>query len=156
MNSYVIWYPGKEKQVTSSIRQLRDLPEGTHIEADNGFDSWPIPIKDGRPVLKQRSVHKVRPIGARREGMERKPVKSSNIKSLGHEGNVLEVEFLSGGIYQYEGVSTEEYEEMCKAESCGSHFHKNIKPKYAGVKQEPEKEEGHDGDKDFDVNLQAL
>ncbi len=38
--------------------------------------------------------------------MDRKPVRSSNIRSVGYEveTQVLELEFHSGGIYRYPGV----------------------------------------------------
>jgi hypothetical protein len=58
--------------------------------------------------------------------MERKSVTSSNIKSIGHEGNILEVEFKNGKLYQYKGVSAEEHAAIHKAESIGSHIHKHI------------------------------
>lgn len=69
--------------------------------------------------------------------MERTPVASSNIASVGHdpETNTLEVEFKNGGVYQYEGVSADEHGALASADSIGSHFHKNIKSRYQGVKQ---------------------
>ena len=59
--------------------------------------------------------------------MIRNEVKSSSIKSIGHEGNKLHVEFNSGKVFEYEGVTPEQYGEMMGAKSVGSHFAKNIR-----------------------------
>ena len=62
--------------------------------------------------------------------MERVNVSSSNITSVGFEGNILEIEFHGGEIYQYAGVSEAVYHELISAGSVGSYFHANIKDKY--------------------------
>jgi hypothetical protein len=61
--------------------------------------------------------------------MERQRVVSGNIKSAGYDidGKTLEIEFLSGGIYQYYNVPAEIYKELLRAQSCGKYFHRNIK-----------------------------
>ena len=61
--------------------------------------------------------------------MKRAPVQSSNIASVGYDPatSTLEIEFHSGGVYQYLGVSREVYEGLMKAASKGSYFHHNIK-----------------------------
>lgn len=60
--------------------------------------------------------------------MQRQPVTSSNIKSVGLEGNTLEVEFSNGGVYQYTGeTAAAHHAAMLKAESIGSYFAKNIR-----------------------------
>lgn len=63
--------------------------------------------------------------------MERKLVRSSNIKSIGYdeETKTLEVEFTNGGIYQYKEVPKEIYEGFSKTESIGSYFAKSVKAK---------------------------
>ena len=68
--------------------------------------------------------------------MERTPVKSSNIASIGYDVNTstMEVEFRNGGIYQYPGVTTIQRDQMLKAPSIGTHFHKFIRPKFKAVK----------------------
>jgi DNA polymerase-3 subunit epsilon len=64
--------------------------------------------------------------------IKRKPVQSSNLKSVGYLEGVLEVEFVNGGIYQYDKVSAELYDELITAKSIGSLFHeKFVKTKYA-------------------------
>jgi len=66
--------------------------------------------------------------------MDRYPVQSSSIKSVGFEmtypaqlQGTLEVELKSGGIYQYEPVDKITYEQLIKAESIGKFFAYNIK-----------------------------
>jgi len=64
--------------------------------------------------------------------MDRQIVESSNLKSVGYDqsSNILEIEFLSGGIYQYFKVPSQIYLALMKATSKGSYFHKNIKEQY--------------------------
>jgi len=61
--------------------------------------------------------------------MERHPVQSSNIVSIGYDigSETLEVEFKDGGIYQYIGVPHHLYEQFSAAPSIGQFFHYNIK-----------------------------
>jgi hypothetical protein len=61
--------------------------------------------------------------------MQRTQVQSSNIKSIGHDRKTkqLHVEFNSGKVYCYEGVTDEEHKALMGASSKGSHFHKHIK-----------------------------
>jgi hypothetical protein len=64
--------------------------------------------------------------------MNRTPVSSSNVASVGYEPEtlVLEVEFLHGGVYQYSGVPQEEYEALISASSVGGYLGANIKNRY--------------------------
>lgn len=61
--------------------------------------------------------------------MERIPVQSSNLASVGYDpqNSILEIEFNNGSIYQYTGVPQEVYEGLMNADSKGSYFHYNIK-----------------------------
>jgi len=61
--------------------------------------------------------------------MIRKPVVSSNIRSIGYDDNsqILEMEFHSGGIYQYYSVPRTVYEGLVNAPSHGKYFHAEIK-----------------------------
>lgn len=65
--------------------------------------------------------------------MERKAVLSTNIVSVGYDAKtqVLEIEFGSGGVYQYSGVPEARYKSLMKASATGSYFHREIKPWYA-------------------------
>jgi hypothetical protein len=66
--------------------------------------------------------------------MNRRPVQSSNVASVGYEpGNedegrepVLEVEFKSGGVYRYTGVSEYEYRALLGASSIGKYVRQSI------------------------------
>lgn len=68
--------------------------------------------------------------------MERESVRSSNIASIGYEeiNEILEIEFLSGGIYQYLDVPEDVYDELMEADSHGKYFASNIKDVYEFVK----------------------
>jgi len=64
--------------------------------------------------------------------MDRKTVRSSNIRAVGYnpESKTLEVEFPSGGIYQYFGVPENINQGLMRASSKGSYFHDHIKDRY--------------------------
>jgi hypothetical protein len=64
--------------------------------------------------------------------MDRQPVASSDLRSVGYEEEqrMLEIAFRSGGVYQYFGVSPGEYRALMAAGSKGSYFSHNIKPRY--------------------------
>ncbi|MEM2161095.1 MAG: KTSC domain-containing protein [Candidatus Nitrosotenuis sp.] len=64
--------------------------------------------------------------------MNRIPVQSSNLRSVGYDPNTrtLEIEFHSGGIYQYSGISQQMYEGLMSAPSKGSYFAQHIKNNY--------------------------
>lgn len=66
--------------------------------------------------------------------MYRIPVDSSNIKSVGFDANTLEIEFHSGGIYQYYDVPTDVYHYFMNASSKGKFFHLFIRDKYRCVR----------------------
>lgn len=65
--------------------------------------------------------------------MNRKPVKSSTIKTIGYDekSRTLSVEFHNGGIYEYYNMMSEVYKEFIKAPSIGKYLWKNIRSKYA-------------------------
>ena len=64
--------------------------------------------------------------------MNRTPVRSSNIRSVGYdqEISVLEVEFHTGGVFQYSGVPETLYQGLMQATSKGSYFHDRIKDRH--------------------------
>ena len=66
--------------------------------------------------------------------MNRQFVNSSDICSVGYENNTLEIEFHSGGVYQYPGVPRTHFAALISATSCGKYFHSYIKPYYPGIK----------------------
>lgn len=63
--------------------------------------------------------------------MEREPVESSNLLSVGYDENslTLEIEFKSG-IYQYYDVPQHIYEELINSNSLGSYLHRFIKSEF--------------------------
>jgi len=64
--------------------------------------------------------------------LERIPVQSSNISSVGYDSAsaMLEVQFLNGSIYQYFDLPVAVYEGLLQAQSAGSFFAANIKGHY--------------------------
>lgn len=64
--------------------------------------------------------------------MNRNPVTSSNIVSVGydHATSTLEVEFVGGAVYQYSQVPAETYVGLTQAESAGAYFAAEIKGKF--------------------------
>ncbi len=65
--------------------------------------------------------------------MERAPVTSSNIRSIGYDAasQTLEIEFNTGATYQYFGVPSSDYDGIMAADSKGTYFHANIKTRYS-------------------------
>ena len=78
----------------------------------------------------------------RRKAIEGLPVKSTNVKAVGYdvETKTLQVEFKSGGIYQYAGVQPEMYAELLEAESIGRFVSQVVRAGRKGIRIE-EKEE---------------
>ena len=68
--------------------------------------------------------------------MNRQHVSSSNIRSIGYDSvsQTLEIEFNSGGIYQYFNVSKSIYDALMLASSHGSFFSRHIKDKFGWTK----------------------
>ena len=64
--------------------------------------------------------------------MQRTHVESTNLKSVGWEakGRVLEVEFHTGRVYQYQDVPHEVYRALKDAPSIGVFFNTTIRPYY--------------------------
>ena len=55
--------------------------------------------------------------------MEMKPVTSSNIESIGHDGDVMHVKYKSGYSYTHSGVTPEKYKEIIGRASIGKAMH---------------------------------
>jgi hypothetical protein len=62
--------------------------------------------------------------------MTRDAVSSSSIKSIGHDGDTLEVEFHSGKVYRYAGVSATDAAALIGAKSIGKHFGAHVRGKF--------------------------
>jgi hypothetical protein len=61
--------------------------------------------------------------------MDRTEIESSNVKSVGYdpEAEVMEVEFHSGGVYQYHGVEPSVHDGLLNAVSPGAYLHQHVK-----------------------------
>jgi hypothetical protein len=64
--------------------------------------------------------------------MQRQPVSSSNIASIGYDQatEILEVEFLNHTVYQYFSVPLQVYEALIRAGSHGIYLNAHIKSQY--------------------------
>ncbi len=68
--------------------------------------------------------------------MARTPVNSSNLSSVGYDGTsgTLEIEFHSGGVYQYFSVPYAIYAGLMAASSLGRYFYAYIKYHYRYIR----------------------
>lgn len=68
--------------------------------------------------------------------MNRTPVTSSNVVSIGYDPSTLtlEVEFKGNSVYQYFDVPEIVYQELMRASSIGQFMHANIRNNYRYVK----------------------
>lgn len=68
--------------------------------------------------------------------MIRTPVSSSNLRAVGYDAasRMLEIEFHTGGLYRYSGVSEATHRALMTAASHGSYFAANIKNVYPYTK----------------------
>ena len=68
--------------------------------------------------------------------MDRVPVSSSNLASVGYDAanSALEVEFRHGGLYQYFDVPAHEHEALMQASSHGEYFSAHIRNTYRYAK----------------------
>ena len=71
------------------------------------------------------------PAASREHAIERTPVRSSALRSVGYdqEQRALEIEFTSGAVYQYFDVPAEVYRGLMAAESHGRYFHQQVRDK---------------------------
>lgn len=65
--------------------------------------------------------------------MDRQPVSSSNLASVGYNSAAesLEIEFKNGLVYEYYNVPQFIYDQLMQAPSHGIYFNANIKNSYA-------------------------
>lgn len=69
--------------------------------------------------------------------MNREPVRSSDLKSVGYNplNSILEVEFRDGRIYHYLKIPLEIYDALMNAPSKGKYLNRNIKKRKFAYKQ---------------------
>lgn len=65
-----------------------------------------------------------------------KPVESSNIDAMGHDGKDLAVRFKGGAVYLYHGVPKATFEAALKAESVGTYFRLHVRGAFPHVKHD--------------------
>ena len=75
--------------------------------------------------------------------MKMQSVKSSNVRAVGYDGETktLQVEFKSGGIYQYAGVQPEMYADLLEAESVGRFVSQVVRSGRKGLRIEEGKKD---------------
>jgi hypothetical protein len=72
--------------------------------------------------------------------MDRVPINSSHITSIGYEDNTLEVVYSSGVTYRYSGISEHVYNRIISGESVGIALRAAIhKPGVVGTRSNPGK-----------------
>ncbi|GAC1516731.1 MAG: KTSC domain-containing protein [Gemmatimonadaceae bacterium] len=64
--------------------------------------------------------------------MDRVPVESKSIRAIGYDSDtrVLEIEFRSGGVYDYADVPVGVYEAMLRAESKATFFRAEVRERF--------------------------
>lgn len=69
--------------------------------------------------------------------IDRIPVQSSNVKSVGYDpdSKTLAIEFKDGSVYHYHDVESSAHEELMGSKSIGKHIHSAIKGNYKFSKQ---------------------
>jgi len=68
--------------------------------------------------------------------MKRIPVTSSNLKAVGYEYGIMEIEFLNGSVYEYSEVPQEKFDDLMSAPSQGKYYNQYIKGEYPSKKLE--------------------
>ncbi|MGO9862348.1 MAG: KTSC domain-containing protein [Terriglobales bacterium] len=68
--------------------------------------------------------------------MERFPVSSSSVSMIGYDADTqaLEVQFNNGGVYQYQGVPQDVFDQLMNAPSKGTFINQQIKNSYVFVR----------------------
>lgn len=71
--------------------------------------------------------------------MNSNAVDSTSLATVAYdaERTVLQVEFRDRTVYQYIGVPSKTYQDLCQAESKGVHFNQHIRNRFAYIKLPP-------------------
>jgi hypothetical protein len=87
-------------------------------------------------IVPEERRQRIERLTARDDRMRRKPVSSSMIASVGYavRTRTLEIEFLSGRIYQYFAIDRDTYDALLRAPSLGTYFNEYIKDDYSYVR----------------------
>ncbi len=68
--------------------------------------------------------------------MKRILVTSSNLKAVGYESEIMEVEFLNGNVYEYSEIPKKLHEGLIAAPSQGKYYNQYIKGQFPSKKLE--------------------
>jgi hypothetical protein len=60
--------------------------------------------------------------------VRRRPVNSSSVRTVGWTDGTLEIEYISGDVYQYYEVPQPTFAALLAAESIGAYVNEHIKP----------------------------
>lgn len=106
----------------------KELAEKQFIAVQEAYEVLRDPLKR---VLYDGALA-ARPRSAPWPQTDRKPVSSSNLRSVGYDGKamVLEIEFRNGSVYQYFAVPLAIYEGLIRAQSKGRYFNQYILPRF--------------------------
>jgi len=64
--------------------------------------------------------------------LERQPVKSRILRSVGYDENskILEIEFHSGLVYEYLGVTSKVYKDLMRSDAIGKYFTEKVRTQF--------------------------
>jgi hypothetical protein len=64
--------------------------------------------------------------------MERQPVKSRILRSVGYEENskIMEIEFQNGQVYQYSGVPPKVFADLMHSAEIGKYYSEKVRPRF--------------------------
>lgn len=111
----------KSDNISPKIHLFTSLPDGLKdYSLSTTVDT--LPSNDELDVIRNEE-----------EIITRNIVASSNVISIGYdeEASVLDVEYSSGGVYQYFNVPKHIYESLISSGSIGAYLHRNIKNKFS-------------------------
>ena len=116
--------PNSEDPLVAKRWQSPRLPDGY----DRVAASW----RSQNPTWAKLHVQRIPLTQEEINIMEREMVASSTVVSIGYEpaSSTLEVEFKTGGVYQYYNVPAQIYQQLMETDSKGKFLHVYIKPAY--------------------------
>lgn len=114
----------RSKKINEAYSLLKNyIPPSTAKRTENPYTKPHKPPAEKSTSKERAEINRVR-------------VKSSNIHSIGYsaELKIIQVQFLSGSVYEYYDVPVNEYEAFLKADSKGKFLNRNLhKYKYRQV-----------------------
>lgn len=107
------------------------------VEAYDGLQALDAIVGAERPELEQLRQLPGTRLDNGRGAISSQPVESTMAKSLGYDENckLLQVEFQSGAVYQYQDVDEETWDAFRLAKSPGQFFNQEIKGNYCSQRK---------------------